>query len=104
MRVSSALNDIRPLNWEAEMTTELLNLLTTLSRLVALEPIQADLLARVEAGPLITVAELERAKVLPVPPAAKKGPRRSRSATPGQTTLALNQGLNRPRFLGGSDP
>jgi hypothetical protein len=92
VRVSSALNDIRPISWEAEVTTELLNLLTVLSRLVALEPAQADMLARTLASPLITVDELEEVGVFPVPSVARKPRRHSRFVTDSrQGTLSFDQ-------------
>jgi hypothetical protein len=73
---SSPLNDIHAETWTAEMTGELLDLLNVLGRCVALEPTQAELLDAVLAGPLITVADLTDVGVLPVPPAARKPPRR----------------------------
>lgn len=50
-----------------EYTTELLNLLNVLGRLVALEPKQAELLENICAGPLISEAELEAARAFEVP-------------------------------------
>ena len=44
---------IQPTIWPAEYTTELLALLRVLTRLVALEPHQADLLSRIVDGPTI---------------------------------------------------
>jgi hypothetical protein len=52
-RPHSKLSEIQPTIWPAEYTTELLALLRVLSRLVALEPRQADLLTRIVAGPTI---------------------------------------------------
>ena len=52
-RPPSKLSDIKPTIWPAEYTTELLALLRVLTRLVALEPRQADLLARIVDGPTI---------------------------------------------------
>jgi hypothetical protein len=52
-RPPSPLSDIQPKDWPAEYTTELLALLRVLTRLVALEPKQADLLARIVAAPTI---------------------------------------------------
>jgi hypothetical protein len=57
-RKPSRLGEVQPAGWLAEYTTELLNVLHVLGRLVALEPRQADLLARVCAGPTLTAAEL----------------------------------------------
>ena len=52
-RPPSPLGEIQPDAWQADYTTELLNLLHVLGRLLALEPIQATLLERICAGPLI---------------------------------------------------
>jgi hypothetical protein len=52
-RPPSRLEGIKPTDWLPEYTTELLALLRVLTRLVALEPKQADLLKRVVEGPLI---------------------------------------------------
>lgn len=53
-RPPSPLGMIQPPGWLAEYTQELLNVLHVLGRLVQLEPRQADLLARITAGPLLT--------------------------------------------------
>lgn len=52
-RPPSRLSEIQPAEWLAEYTTELLAVLRVLTRLVALEPKQADLLARIVEGPTI---------------------------------------------------
>ena len=52
-RPHSKLSEIQPTIWPAEYTTELLALLRVLTRLVALEPRQADLLTRIVDGPTI---------------------------------------------------
>ena len=52
-RPPSKLSDIQPAAWLAEYTTELLALLRVLTRLVALEPRQADLLARIVVAPTL---------------------------------------------------
>ena len=52
-RPPSELSKIQPTEWLAEYTTELLAMLRVLTRLVALEPDQADLLARNVEGPTI---------------------------------------------------
>lgn len=70
----SALDDINANRWTTEFTTQLLDLLNVVGRLVSLEPKQADLLDRILAGPLLTVAELTAADVLPVPARARKTP------------------------------
>jgi hypothetical protein len=56
-RPPSPLEKIQPDGWLAEYTEDLLNLLNVLGRLVALEPAQADLLARIVAEPLAAVAQ-----------------------------------------------
>jgi hypothetical protein len=60
-RPPSPLGEIQPDRWLAEYTTELLNLLNVLGRLVELEPAQADLLDRVCAGPILTEGALREA-------------------------------------------
>jgi hypothetical protein len=52
-RPHSKLSEIQPTIWPAEYTTELLALLRVLTRLVALEPRQADLLTRIVDGATI---------------------------------------------------
>ncbi len=52
-RLPSPLGDIQPEGWLPEYTAELLNVLNVLARLVALEPAQADLLARLCDGPTL---------------------------------------------------
>lgn len=52
-RPPSRLSEIQPTEWLAEYTTELLAVLRVLTRLVALEPKQADLLTRIVEGPTI---------------------------------------------------
>lgn len=57
-RPPSPLDAVQPDHWLAEYTTELLNLIHVLGRLVALEPRQADLLSRLCDGPLLSAAQL----------------------------------------------
>lgn len=52
-RKPSPLGDIQPEHWPHEYTTDLLDLLNVLGRLVALEPRQATLLDEILAGKLI---------------------------------------------------
>ncbi len=59
-RPPSELSNIQPTDWLPEYTTELLAVLRVLTRLVALEPRQLDLLDRIIAGPTID-ADLLRA-------------------------------------------
>lgn len=71
----SKLDHIVATYWTSAMTEELLDLLNVLSRCVALEPRQADLLDEIMTAPRITVADLKDAGVLPVPAAATKAPK-----------------------------
>ncbi|MCY4173755.1 MAG: N-6 DNA methylase [Cyanobacteria bacterium MAG CAR3_bin_5] len=54
-RLPSLLASIQPHGWLSEYTTELMNVLNILGRLVALEPRQADLLNRICDGPMINL-------------------------------------------------
>jgi hypothetical protein len=65
-RTPSPLGDIRPDYWLAEYTTELINVLNVLGWLVDLEPVQAKLLERICAGPMISAEELSSAGLLTV--------------------------------------
>jgi len=58
-RPPSPLEGIHPDHWLAEYTSELLNVLHVLGRLIALEPRQVDLLQRICDGPIITVDSLQ---------------------------------------------
>ncbi|MCA3704331.1 MAG: N-6 DNA methylase [Methylobacterium sp.] len=60
-RPPSPLDKIQPDHWLGEYTSDLMNLLHVLGRLVKLEPAQADLLQRICAAPLLPSA-------LPEPP------------------------------------
>ena len=57
-RPPSPLEKIQPDGWLAEYTTELMNVLHVLGRLVALEARQADLLNRICDGPLTSADDL----------------------------------------------
>lgn len=57
-RPPSPLDAIQPDGWLSEYTTDLMNLLHVLGRLVLLEPRQADLLTRVLDNPLIPLEDL----------------------------------------------
>jgi hypothetical protein len=83
-RPPSPLDRIHPDHWPADYTTDLINLLHVLGRLVALEPRQADLLARVCAGPLVDRATVEAA----LAGAADAGPERGGDGA--QTRLDLD--------------
>lgn len=71
-RRSSPLDDINADYWPARYTTELLELLNVLEMCVDIESSQADVLARICGGPLITVADLAQDKVFPVSASARK--------------------------------
>lgn len=58
-RPPSSLESIHSDQWLAEYTSELLNVLHILGRLVTLEPHQADLLQHICDGPIITVDALQ---------------------------------------------
>jgi hypothetical protein len=68
----SALNSIQLDHWSNEYTTDLINLLNVLGLLVELESAQADLLAEIVSGLLVTVDGLTAAGVLPVAPDARR--------------------------------
>lgn len=73
-RPPSPLEKIQPGHWLAEYTSDLLDLLHVLGRLVRLESKQADLLDRICEGPLLSADELEAAGAFALPKtAAKKG-------------------------------
>ena len=72
---TSKLDSINPSCWTAQFDDELLDLLNVLHRCVALEPRQADLLERVCASTCMTVDDLSRLGVLPVPEKLRKAPR-----------------------------
>jgi hypothetical protein len=57
-RRPSPLDAVQPDHWLPDYTTDLLDLLHVLGRLVALEPRQADLLDRLCAGPLLAAEDL----------------------------------------------
>jgi hypothetical protein len=62
-RPPSPLGDIQPDHWLAEYTTELMNVLHVLGRLVMLEANQADLLDRICGGPLVASDAISTANV-----------------------------------------
>lgn len=49
-RPPSPLDKVQPEHWLAEYTSDLIDLLNVIGRLVALEPRQAELLGRILAG------------------------------------------------------
>jgi hypothetical protein len=74
-RAPSPLDAVQPEGWLPEYTTDLLDLLHVLGRLIALEPTQADLLNRICAGPLRTAEELSAAGAFAMPQAAQPKPK-----------------------------
>lgn len=74
-RRTSQLDHVNPTRWTAQFDDELLDLLHVLGRCVALEPRQAELLDKVCAGPLVSVSDLTREGVLPIPDHLGKPPR-----------------------------
>ncbi|TWT69446.1 type ISP restriction/modification enzyme [Crateriforma conspicua] len=63
-RPPSDLNKIQPDHWLPEYTTELLNVLNIIGRLIALEPKQAEALSSVLDGPLLTFEAASEAGIL----------------------------------------
>jgi hypothetical protein len=66
-RPPSPLDSIQPAGWLAEYTTDLIDLLHVLGRLIALEPAQADLLSRICDGALLNAETLRDAGALSSP-------------------------------------
>src|SRR5690606_2622533 len=72
-RRGSPLDDIHVDSWEPDWTSEFIDLLTVLTRLVDLEPAQAELLAAVRHHELLTRADLATSVVRwPTGPADRK--------------------------------
>jgi len=69
---TSPLDDIHANAWPREWTTELVELLSALRRLVELRPAQHNLMTQILAGPVVTQNDLEVAAVLPVRDAQRK--------------------------------
>ncbi|HEY5492495.1 MAG TPA: hypothetical protein VIK25_14980 [Gemmatimonadaceae bacterium] len=66
------MGNIQPERWPHEYTNDLIDLLHVLTLVVQMEPQQADLLARLCAGPLVTAAEVEAAIGLDRPAAPRR--------------------------------
>jgi hypothetical protein len=77
---ASPLDSIQPEGWLPEYTTDLLDLLHVLGRLIALEPKQADLLDRICAGPLRSAEELQAAGAFATPEAVSAKPKAKRKS------------------------
>lgn len=86
-RPPSPLGDVRPAAWPAEYTAELLNVLHVLSRLVALESRQAELLDRVLAGPTLAREALAGPAPAGDAAAARAKPKRRRAGDARQPGL-----------------
>ena len=84
-RQPSKLGAIQPDHWLAEYTTELINVLNVLGRLVDLEQAQADLLGRICFSQLISADELSKAGALIVD--ANPTRRSATAESSGQTSL-----------------
>ncbi len=68
--------------WDPDWTTELIDLLTVLTRLIELEPAQAELLEKVLEGPVQSMDSLRAAGVKWPSSAADRKPRRGLNAPP----------------------
>ncbi|MCZ7456701.1 type ISP restriction/modification enzyme [Streptomyces sp. WMMC940] len=75
-RKTSPLDDMHVTAWPREWTEELIDLLSVLRRLVDLAPTQQALTTKIVSSPVITVAELTSAGVLPPQPGATRARRR----------------------------
>ena len=62
-RPPSPLGNIQPDGWLPEYTSDLIDVLHVLGRLIALEMLQADLLERIVSGPMLGVDKLRSATV-----------------------------------------
>jgi hypothetical protein len=72
-RTPSPLGDVQPNAWPAEYTTELLNVLHVLGRLVEVEPAQAALLERICDSPILTEEALRDATRTESPISCRRG-------------------------------
>ncbi|MGW7644199.1 type ISP restriction/modification enzyme [Streptomyces bobili] len=75
-RKTSPLDDMHVTAWPSGWTTELIDLLSVLRRVVDLAPAQQALTTKIVSSPVITVADLTSAGVLPPQPAAARARRR----------------------------
>jgi hypothetical protein len=75
-RKTSPLDDLHVTSWPSQWTEELIDLLSVLRRLVDLAPAQQALTAQIVSSPVVTVADLASAGVLPPQPAARRARRR----------------------------
>ena len=84
-RVPSPLDGIQSDSWIPEYTTDLMDLLHVLGRVVRVEKQQAELLERICTDPLVDVDEVTDAGALAMPPSAVGG--RARYDSRGQLSL-----------------
>jgi hypothetical protein len=84
-RPPSKLGDIQPDHWLAEYTTELINVLNVIGRLVGLEQAQAELLEQICSGRTISTEDLRAAGALT--PSATALPRAGARSSPNQLDL-----------------
>lgn len=70
-RPPSPLGSIQPDHWLAEYTTELINVLNVLGRLIELEPTQEELLDKICAGKTISRGTLDESGALELPESTK---------------------------------
>jgi hypothetical protein len=85
-RPPSALCNLQPDGWLWEYTTDLIDVLHVLGRLVALAPKQADLLKRICEGPTIADFKLQ-AEIAALPKPVLKKSRKSKSIDPNQPDM-----------------
>ncbi len=86
-RPPSKLEEVQADHWLAEYTTDLIDLLNVLGLLVDLEPQQANLMDRICAGALVSIANLKASRALDLPPKRKRG-------KPAHGQLSLLDGLD----------
>lgn len=86
-RPPSPLDKIQPESWPAEYTTELLDLLHVLGRLVALEPQQADLLEQICNHPTLDASILREEGALDMPSTTGSLPSRAANQNQGKLDL-----------------
>ena len=84
-RAPSPLDGIHADSWIPRYTTDFMDLLHVLRRLVRVEKQQAELLERISARPLVHVDEMTDARALAIPPSAVGG--RARYDSMGQLSL-----------------
>lgn len=76
-RPPSKLGEIQPDHWLAEYTTELINVLHVLGRLIELEPAQSELLERICSGAILLADELRAAGAFEKPSMSPRASKRS---------------------------